>query len=57
MMSNNALYLSLRLVAAVNGWRWAEEIHYGENWRLGDCTEVDLFCLGNKGKFHSTGNK
>ena len=48
MMSNNALYLSLRLVAAVNGWRWAEEIHYGENWRLGDCTEVDLFCLGNK---------
>ena len=42
MMSNNALFLSLRLVAAVNGWRRAEEIHLGENWRLGDCTQANF---------------
>ena len=26
----------------VNGWRWAEEIHLGENWRLGDCTQANF---------------
>ena len=45
MMSNNALFLSLRLVAVVNGWRWDEEIHYGENWRLGDTAQKSTYSV------------